>query len=214
MKTANMAIMSVAILGIGLFGISSASFNDVSEMNSMSGESTSMMGHVTAVHKGPDGNIIKYMQSDNAIATEGLASTTVLLFGAKNGTGTLDFGEAFTVIGLFDADGDTGGVIDAATTYSSVNTTPLGGTLAETEITRNDGTTLGNCADQKLGNTGAKAWLQCTFTADSTQKVYGAYVANNGTTDRIIAALNFTDSAGIILNDSDQLTVTWDITVS
>jgi hypothetical protein len=213
MKTTSLAIMSVAILGIGLFGISSASFNDVSEASSLSsGESTGVLGHVTAVHKNADGEVLLYSQSDNVVVNQGEQGITRLLFGSQNSTDGLAANEAFNEIGLFN---QLLGAPSTSTTFANVDANTFTGALARTEITRNDEGTTGNCADQVLGNTIAgKTYLQCTFTSDQSALVYGAYITNNGTSDTLFAAQNFTStSTGIQLNNADQLTVTWDITL-
>lgn len=214
MKTTSLAFMSVAILGVGLFGITSASFSDVSEVSSLSsGESAGILGHVTVTHANADGEIISYSQGDNVVVDQGEQGIAHIMFGSKNATDGLASDEAFNRIGLFDA---SLGAPSTSTTFANVDAADYAsGTLQATEITRNDEGTTGNCADQVLGNTNAAlTYLQCTFTSDQTTTVYGAFISNNGTADTLFAAQNFTSSTGITLNDQDQLTVKWDISLT
>ena len=90
-----MAIMSVAILGIGLLGITSVSFNDVSQASSLSQSNTgAILGHVTAIHSDADGNILKYSQGDNIVVDEGIKQMGYLTFGSLKGGHWLLFGQS------------------------------------------------------------------------------------------------------------------------
>lgn len=78
------------------------SVNDVSEASSVSpGESTGVLGHVTAIHKNADGGIL-YSQSDNVAVSQGEQGIARLLSGSQNSTDGLAANEAFNKVGLFN----------------------------------------------------------------------------------------------------------------
>lgn len=194
-----------------MFGTTPDSFNDVSEASSVSpGESTGVLGHVTAIHKNADGGIL-YSQSDNVAVSQGEQGIARLLSGSQNSTDGLAANEAFNKVGLFN---QLLGAPPVTTTFANVDANDFAGTLAATEITKNDQTTVGNCADQTLGNTAAgKTYLRCTLASDQPALVHGAFVTDNGSPDALFAAQNLTStSAGIQLNSADQLAVLRDVT--
>jgi hypothetical protein len=213
MKTTNLAIMSVAILGIGLFGISSVSFNDVSEASlTSSSESTGMLGHVTAIHKDTDGNILSYSQTDNVVLTEGKEEAAGLLFGSANTTNTIELNERFNTIGLYNVTfGDPQAGDTFGTEWTNSEITAVG--LRASAITQDNAAGNPDCASSEYGNIANVMYVGCTFTATTDSNVtYGAVLTNNGTSDTLFAARNFTSA--ITLNTDDQLTVLWDITIN
>lgn len=207
MKQANLAFMSIAILGAGLLGISSTSLIDAdnNDLNQY-GERTVMLGHVTAVHTDASGNIIAYSQSDNAITAQGESCLAFLTFATENGTAHgCATNETFNEISLFDSTQNLDDADDTYGTYLSSNG------LAPCEITNNGGVTASGCEDLYKGidSTGS-VFLQATFTSTAdSQEVEGAAVTNNGTSDTQFAGRNF--SSTLTLNTNDKLTVTWDI---
>ena len=210
MKTSNMAIMSVAILGIGLLGITSVSFNDVSQASSLSQSNTgAILGHVTAIHSDADGNILKYSQGDNIVVDEGIKQMGYLTFGSLNSTTPVAPTEAFNTIALYDTDM---GTPVAGTTYAAKNGALVTSTgLGAVEINVNTGT---GGKYNGVDSTG-KFILGNTFTAGSgvsNEVVFGAAILNNGTASDFFSVQNFTSS--ITLNENDQLTVLWDLTLS
>ena len=215
MKQVNLAVMFVAVIGAGLIGVSSGSMMNVSDTTDSTtyGERTGMLGHVTAVQKDANGNIISYSQSDNTVVTQGKDCLAFLTFGSINKTSSCGGTDGFNQIYLY---ANTQDPDDAGDTYSGT-TFISGNGLTDCDLsTANDGSTSGTYEDRYNGITSdGKAFLKCTFTAsaDSLQ-VQGAAIANNGTTNTMFAAQNFTGNSGLTLNTNDKLTVTWDITFS
>jgi hypothetical protein len=216
MKTANMAIMSVAVLGFGLLGITSVSFSDVSETNSLSPTETgSILGHVTAIHKDPNGSIMSYSQSDNLVVTEGFENLSYVTFGALNVTSPIDDNMVFNVIALRDVDAGDPAAGDG---YVSGDYSAVSG-LAPAEVDGNTNGVTTNCpgGDAQLGTDGSGTmYLSCTFIAGGTDTIYGASILNNGSASHVFAAKNFTGpgASGITLNQDDQLTILWDLALA
>lgn len=211
MKQINLAIMSVAIIGAGIFGITSTSLLDASESNiSTYSERTGMLGHITAVHKNADGDIIAYVQTDNVVQDEGKDCLAFLTFGAINKTSTCAANQAFNEIGLYDT---TQNPDDSDDTFAGV-TKLTGNGLDPCNVVLNNGGTDSGYEDQYLGITSdGKAFIQCTFTATSDSlEVQGAVLNNNGTSSAQFAGRNFTST--LTLNTNDKLTVAWDITLT
>ena len=215
MKQINLAVMSVAIIGAGLLGVTSTSLFDVTESNVQTyGETTGLLGHVTAVQTDQSGNIISYSQSDNLVVDDGEDCLAFLTFGSLNKTSTCAADQGFNEIALYantENPDDADDVFGSATAdfYSVSGLAPCNLEAV------NDGSTTGGYEDRYNGITSTgDVFLQCTFTAlaDSLQ-VQGAMINNNATSSAMFAAKNFTGDAGLTLNTNDKLTITWAITL-
>ena len=79
MKTQTMALFAILTVGIGLTGFSSATMFPESDDLSGYGESSSISGHMTVIHKDAQGSILGYQQTDNIITNEGLSCLHCLI---------------------------------------------------------------------------------------------------------------------------------------
>jgi len=194
------AVMAVVAGLTGFTALGDISFdeNDVSSMST----SGPMSGHIILTVTDDEGNIKKYMQTDNVITSDGKMCTGELLFNPGT-NGCPDSGSVFDDIVLSSA-----GFPDTPTTADLVNTgfTPqLSGSLAEFSSTA---VTEGVPAS---GTGSARYDLAHTFsyTGGTSQTVTSAALMN--TANSVFAIKNF--PSPVSLNNGDDLTVTWQITL-
>jgi len=213
MKNANAIGMLTAVaFAVGMVGINLADgtitvFDQTSDATIESGM---FRGHMEIIQTNADGNIIKYLQTDNAILSKGENCVALDLFGAPaGGTGATscpaDPG-TFTDIGLQELSlGAPGQDILALPTEI---TSGLG--LDRTAGTVTSQTTAAGAA----GTNVARISNTFTYTGGPAQGVAAAGLFNQTALagSAIFAAKDF--PSAVTLNTNDQLTVNWDITTS
>ncbi len=192
------AVMAVVAGLTGFTALGDISFNE----NDVSSMSTSgpMLGHVIITVTDDEGNIKKYMQTDNVITSNGKGCTGNLLFGAGTCVDSVTVFDDIVLSNLAFA--------DTPTTADLINTgfTPqLSGSLAEFSSTA---VTEGISSS---GTSSARIDLAHTFsyTGGTSQTVSSAALMN--TANSIFAIKNF--PSAVSLNNGDDLTVTWQITL-
>jgi len=176
-------------------------------------EGIGMLGHIEFVHLDNSGNIKGYYQTDNFITDMGASCAAVQIFDSSasdiqdcNGVPS-----DFLYIGLGDADTDT----DDTTLEVLVD-----------EMTDPDDTSsrrLDTNGAAIVGGTGQAVVTIATVTpfdfldsgSNTTNNVYQAGLFDAATTGNVFAMQNTTSNPnpGIDVNDGDQLSVTWTITV-
>lgn len=210
MKNVKSIGMFAAIaFAVGMTGIS-LSDGTIALQNTPSStiDGASILGHIELIQTDKDGNIISYQQTDNAIVSEGRACTAMLLFGANsecNATSPTNLG-TFTAIAV-----GNGSLLAADTTATSLNSEITGDGLARVfgslgTYTATSGT--GTDATQRITN-------QFTYTGSQAGNVIsqaGLFNSTSVGTDTAFALKNF--PANVTMNNGDQLTVNWDITIS
>jgi len=193
------AVIAVVAGLTGVTALGDISFveNDASSMST----SVPLSGHVIIQVTDEEGNIKNYMQTDNIITANGKGCTGKLLF---------NFGTCANSGGLFDDIVLSSGAFpdNAATANLSGNqfTPKLLGSLGQfsstgvSEVTPANGST-----------TGARIDIAHTFSysGGSSQTVTSAALFGSGTS--IFAIKNF--PSAVSLNNGDDLTVTWQITL-
>ncbi|MBC8501898.1 MAG: hypothetical protein ISR81_07420 [Nitrosopumilus sp.] len=172
---------------------------------STTGSDIGLNGHVTVVHKDPEGNVLSYSQYDNVITNQGLHCATRTLFATTNGTCAMASAtDDFDFIGLL-ADGQTADAADV------VGETVTGGgldpavatTIGIDVVAAGSGTTTGNVV------TG----IQKTFTkVNATQAIIAGATLQTGAADAVFATKLFT-GGDVTLNENDTLQITWTITL-
>ena len=174
---------------------------------SSAAEGASILGHIELIQTDREGNILSYQQTDNAIVSEGRSCTAMLLFGPNSEcpAGTAAGLGNFTAIAI-----GNGTLLAADTTANSLNSEITGdglervfGTLGTYTATSGSGTD----AVQRITN-------QFTYTGSQANNVISQAGLFNSTSgaDTAFALKNF--PSNVTMNNGDQLTVNWDITIS
>ena len=212
MKNANTIGMLTAVaFAVGMVGINLADgtitvFDQTSDATIESGM---FRGHLEIIQTNADGNVIKYMQTDNAILSKGENCIALDLFGSPAG-GT----------GATSCPADPGVFLNIGLQTASLGTPGQDILALPTEITSGIGLDRapGTVTSQQTAG-GANptniARIANTFTLASggPQTVAAAGLFNQTALGgAIFAAKDFPSS--VILNTNDQLTVNWDITTS
>ncbi len=203
-------------LAVGMIGVnvSDGTFSVLDKTSEGSMEAGMFRGHLEIIHTDPDGNVLSYQQTDNAIMSEGEMCVARALFGsAAAGTGaTRCLGDpgTFNVIALDDTT-TVGSSLDAKSLPSEL--TAAG--LYRQDVTAGNGTiSIPTEASGAASDAVARVSNTFQFSAAGPQTVLAAALLNSTTTtaDALFAMKNFPSS--VTLNLNDQLTVNWDITIS
>ncbi len=215
MKQSKLALTAVMVVAIGLTGAnfvggSLESTEDISVAKYGTVEGSSIYGHVTIVHSDPEGNILSYVQTDNAVTNQGKDCAVEHIFSAAGGLANNNC-VAATANDNFDVIGLTNGQsfpFDAnATSLNGVELT-LNGLAAVA------GTVSGNAAavgtDYTASTSGAIVDIANTFTSTADAQGVDGAILYNAAKDAAFAAKEFT---AVTLNTSDTLAVTWTITL-
>ncbi len=196
-------------LAVGMIGVNIADGTFiVSDKTSDVYQETGMFsGHLEIIHTDADGNILTYMQTDNAIISKGENCAAQDLFGGTAGgtSATSTFCPSdpgvFNVIALTNT--GAAGVDDLVLTGELV-----GSGLSRSQATSVAATNVAlGLADNNITR------LSVTFTnTGASQGVSGSGLFNQTTLagSAIFAQKDFT--APVTLANLDQLTVNWDIT--
>jgi len=193
------AVMAVVAGLTGVTALGDISFveNDLSSMNT----NAPIMGHVIIQVTDDEGNIKKYMQTDNVISANAKACTGELLFGAT--VTCVSSNSAFDDIVL-----SPDGFADTAATADLTNgqfSNQLTGSLAKsTSNTITEGVAASGTGSERIDIAHT-----FSFTGGSSQTVTSAALMN--TSVSIFAIKNF--PSAVSLNNGDDLTVTWQITL-
>ena len=195
------AVMAVVAGLTGVTALGDFSFveNDASSMNT----NVPIMGHVIITVTDNEGNIKNYMQTDNIITEDGKMCVGELLFDPGT-NGCPDSATVFDDIVLSSAS-----FPDTAATAGLTNsgfTPQLVGSLAEFSSTA-----VTEAVAASGSTTGARIDLAHTFsyTGGSSQTVTSAALMN--TANSVFAIKDF--PSAVSLNNGDDLTVTWQITL-
>ncbi len=206
MKTQTLGLLAILSLGIGLSGFSSVSMLQESTDLGTYGEGTAISGHVTVIHKDPQGTILSYQQYDNVIVNEGLNCVTEVIFASANVTCA-----ATSQVDQFDVIGLLGTVPAPQIEHTAASGIPR---LTGTGLDVITATTIG--IDVPASGTGttqssSTTGIQHTFTKTGAGGVtVGGAVLQNGAGDAVFAAKAFT-GGDLTLNESDTLEITWSI---
>lgn len=203
-------------------------------------DSGKVIGHVTYVVRGPDGNIISYVQTDNTRTVQGIQCTEFILFNLNNGAkqtanSTSDSCQGLSVRSSSGWNGfNVIGLVNGSGTMSlngsdTATTTKFGGTRASSA----DGLILTATANEGApqqattitpGST-AGTYNQITLTSptfafsnlkSTGTTIRGSFLMNNTSTtstlDNVFAENQL--SPTVTVGSGDTLTVTWTITLT
>jgi len=211
-NTKSLGMLAAVVFAVGFvgFNFSSGQMNTNENMlATMDGGYVS--GHIEVIHTDKDGNVLTYLQTDNAIMNEGRNCAAKALFGSAANTACTDTTPIFNVIGV--GNGTFAGDNDSTTLQSEVTGNGL---------TRTDGTGITLSQQQSASGasgTSSIARISNTFTlsghgTDSTMDVNeaGLFNATSSGNDLAFALKNFPST--VSMSNDDQLTVNWDITIS
>jgi len=196
---------AVGMVGINLADGTITVFDQTSDATIESGM---FRGHMEIIQTNADGNVIKYMQTDNAILSKGENCIALDLFGAPAG-GT----------GATSCPADPGIFVNIALKAISLGAPGQDILTLPTELTadglaRAAGTVTSTTTAAGGGGTNvARIANTFTYTGGSAQGVAAAGLFNQTAIGGAIFAAKDFPSA-VTLNTNDQLTVNWDITTS
>ncbi len=198
-------VFAVGMVGIN-FSEGQLKLQDNTPASTMDGGE--ILGHIELIHTDKDGNVISYQQTDNAIVNDGRNCVAMLLFGPNSGcrTATASGLGKYTVIGV-----GNGTALSGSTSQLILN-----GGINDNGIARTTGT-LDTFTNSTNNNDPAVQRIKATFTwsGSTTNVVTQAGLFNDtalGTSTSTFALKNFPSS--VSMNNGDQLTVNWDITIS
>ena len=225
MKNAtNIGMLVAVVFAVGMVGInfSDGTFIAANDSMPISSPQTGMLsGHLEIIHTDPEGNILSYQQTDNAIVPDGKNCVGASLFTANLGTNTVyDQQDGCTDISPGNYTSiilGNGTTLATSTSISRINvqgeitTNGLGGSGAsDIALTTN-----------ATGTNSAVFTITKVFTADQTGAnglVNQASLSNhtngvgNGGSLSTFALKDFPSSVN--LSHGDQLTVNWEITIA
>lgn len=208
-KATSIGMFAAIAFAVGMTGINLSDGTIVLQNSpSATADGASILGHIELIHTDKEGNILSYQQTDNAIVSQGRACTAMLLFGENTecpAATKTDIGN-YTTIGI-----GNGSLLAADTTAQALNSEITGDGLARAlgtlgTYTATSGT--GTDATQRITK-------QFTYTGSQSGNVISQAGLFNSTTissDSTFALKNF--PSNVTMNNGDQLTVNWDITVS
>ena len=222
MKHTKLALSAVMIVAVGLIGtnfIADSEMAGQEKFGSFSG-SNLIYGHITIVHSDPDGNILSYIQTDNAVSADGKDCLAELVFG-EHGTTGCTAGDAdnaiFTTIALYNGVSFSENM---NTTIGDSKNVLTAGIITDAGLTiRNGGqlVTVTEAFTAVADGDGSKTNIAKTFTAGidvAGVTINGATLLNNGTgvgggpPTAVLAGQTFIP---VTLNESDTLLITWTI---
>lgn len=214
----NPMVFAILAVAAGLFGVNSIGAFDaqpeLSDMEALAVDSQ-FIGHVTAIHKDANGNILSYSQGDNVVTDEGTDCASEILFAkaalSNNNcpvTWTSQIAEdtTFNAIQLYDE-----GTPTAATNAG----TPIVTLVTASGLTLVNATTVAGTT-AATGGAATTITLTHTFTAGggvSGEGVTGALLRLDDSPavsaeNAIFAATPFSGGA-VTMDASDTLAVTW-----
>jgi hypothetical protein len=204
-NTTSIGMFAAIAFAVGVAGISfsdgSLKLQDDTPASTMDGGS--ITGHIEIIHTDQDGNILAYMQTDNAIVNDGRNCTAAVLFGANTGCTDTTPGP-YNVIGL-----GNGTALSGSTSQLLVNGETTGDGLQRVTGT------LGTFTNATADSAPAVQRISNIFTYSGSQlsnpiNQAGLFNTTSGTTSTF-ALKNFPTTVN--MNSGDQLTVNWDITI-
>ena len=204
-KTTSVGMFVAIAFAVGMVGINfsegSLKLQESTPASTMDGGS--ITGHIEIIHTDQDGNIRAYMQTDNAIVNEGRNCTAAALFGANTGCTDTTPGP-YNVIGL-----GNGTALSGSTSQLLLNGETTGDGLG-----RATGT-LGTFTNATADSAPAVQRISNVFTYVGSQtsnpiNQAGLFNTTSGTPSTF-ALKNFPSTVN--MNNGDQLTVNWDITI-
>jgi hypothetical protein len=206
----HMPLIAISILAIA--SIAAISVLDSSTPLAIAGvekQSTgiSMVGHLELVAQNAQGNIKSYVQTDNAIVSEGTGCIIQVLFDSGV-SGTSCGGTP----GLFDsvvigtgAPATAEGETEDFSTFTIATSGGLSAGLEDTDVETNDNT-------GSLGSHNATVSVQFTNTGVQ-QSITEALLMNHTTGGGTTQSLAYQNFTGIPLDTNDSLTIDWTVTV-
>ena len=212
MKQSKLALTAVIVVAIGLtgFNLIDSSISQPSEDIEAMGEIGLFMGHITLVHKDPQGNILSYIQTDNIVSNEGKDCSLELIFGASGSCTAASATDKFDTIGLTNGQSFPHNTNATGSNGLNTGTNDLQGNGLDPAVgaIQNDVAAIGT--GYGASSTGGKIDVFKQFTAAiDTLNVDGAILYNTAK-DMLFAAQTFSP---VVLNTDDTLDVTWTITL-
>jgi hypothetical protein len=215
-KYQSFGFLASIVFAVGMvgFSLSDDTFGTAQEDLSSMGGGLGLVGHIEAIHTDSEGNIIGYVQTDNAITNQGINCTLAKMFGTGYADNTICLGDVGTYefIGLANstlaANGlnanVTSGLYEGATATANGLLPKDGGTPTWNSVATGAG------AGQTDRTTNAEVLITAQFTSvGDTHAVNGATLQNSTSNLGIFAFKDFGTSLN--LNDQDSLTVNWQI---
>ncbi|HJU14315.1 MAG TPA: hypothetical protein VJ792_07665 [Candidatus Nitrosotalea sp.] len=194
-------VVAIAVGMVGIGGVNASTFGLADTPKTDSAEKTSMLGHIIVTVRDPSGHIKEYRQTDNVVTATGHNCAANLLFGTGFANCTSPAVAKYIAL-------------SSSTTSAQYNAsaTALTGELASNGLQRVAGTVTANTVAVGGGSAVAQVANTFTYSGVSAQVVGGAGLLDAPSTGNLFADKQFGSS--VTLNQNDQLTVQWQVTLS
>jgi hypothetical protein len=206
MKTShrNLAMILMGIVALSTSGVYSLTSNAQTQTGLGTTEHPAILGHIVAVVKDNDGNIIAYRQTDNLVMSNGKNATSNVLFGSTQATSSATVNK-FQYVGV--------GTSATAVAYTDTGLgTQRGNKVLGTVTNINSGGGSGMGA--QIASTWAAGKLANNTSTSTTIQEAGLFDAFANATASSNMYAHQVISPGISMGTGDTLTVTWKITFS
>lgn len=215
-KLTSLLLGTVLVLSVGIFGVYSYFDSQVTETFESQTAGAFMIGHLSMIVTGPDGNVKQYMQTDNFILPTGEDCVLKKLFVGNGQTGASVADICPNNVGTFDKIVLlTGGSCAPASTDTDLTTgactLEAGGQGLDPVAATVDATTTTAAS----GDTEPFIDLDNNFSPTATVTITAAAVTNStsatATDHEVFAKADV--NPDVTVNNGDTLTVQWDITI-
>jgi len=199
-----MGVIFAAGLGVATVSGVPVTLNQAG-ISTMEAESTGVLGHITLIATGPDGEIKEYRQTDNTVLTDGEDCLAQAIFSITSGTPDCEATSKMTYISI--GNGDTGS--DGAGSEGSTQPADSAAALVnEIASDPQDSATL-----TPSTGSGSSTLISLAIPINATFAITEAGLANSGNngTDNAHDMLAAQEFNAINLSNGDTLTVEWTI---
>ncbi len=214
-KASSFGVLAAIAFAVGMAGInlSDSTFAMHSNTAAANTAGAAILGHIELIHTDSEGNILSYQQTDNAIMNEGRNCTATLLFGINNTSCAHYDGN----IGKYRVIAVSNGTALVADNTQTSFSGELNGTNNGDGMERANGaiTNITPATGTSADTSDVRIFKQFTYTGSQAGNVIRAAGLFNSTDlaeDSVFALKNF--PSAVTMNNGDQLTVNWDISIS
>ena len=217
-KASSFGMLAAIAFAVGMAGLNFSDGTIAMHSNTDTTDTagTSILGHIELIQTDSEGNILSYQQTDNAIMNEGRNCTATLLFGI-NSTNCAHYDGN---IGKYRVIAISNGTALATDNTQTLFTGEMNSTSNAEGMNRaNGGVSLTAAASTATGDSAdVRITKQFTYGGSQASNViraaglFNSTVISDDANDSVFALKNF--PSPVTMNNGDQLTVNWDISIS